>query len=218
MKTRLISLLKSPVSITITNNTRSIISVKRKDKAYLVRLHHMFLDADDNVLKALAEFIMGNTEDTGKILRSYIKGNEGKIRKKNSTPTPRQISIKTQGSYFNLLNAFNRLNHSYFQDKVDCRITWGYRRPSSGQKSVRLGSYSHKSSMIRINPLLDRSFVPGYVIDNIIHHEMLHNFTGFIDINGRNLSHHKTFREMEKKFIHGEKARSWIKNKMKRLL
>ena len=123
-----------------------------------------------------------------------------------------------QGKVFNLLDSFERLNSTYFNGNVECHITWGYRRKKKKQKSIRLGSYSSKTSIIRINPALDRDWVPQYVHDSIIYHEILHHILGNKRNNGRNHYHFKAFKIKEQEFLYYEKAKIWIKNNLPRLL
>jgi predicted metal-dependent hydrolase len=218
MEKRLGPLLDAPVSITITDNTRSMISVNRKNKKYTIRLHHMFLNANAKVLVALAEFISGKSKRNRIQLRRFIGENKGKIRTKNSPKIEKNIKIMHQGKVFNLLDSFERLNSTYFNGNVECRITWGYRRKKKKQKSIRLGSYSSKTSIIRINPTLDRYWIPQYVIDSIIYHEMLHHIIGSKKNNGQNHYHFKAFKMKEKEFLYYEKAKIWIKDNLPRLL
>ena len=211
-------LLKASISLIITDNTRSIISVKKRNHAYNVRLHHMFLDADESVLVSLSGYISGHSNHINKTLRNFIKEHEQKIRKPSESQKPRGTRIMPQGSYFDLQASFERLNQNYFEGRVDCPITWGNRRKWSGQQSIRLGSYSPKSEIIRISRALDRSFVPGYVVDDIVYHEMLHHHLGIKKRNGRRSHHHEIFKKMEKRFPHTDRAQLWIRKNLQRLL
>lgn len=211
-------LLKASVSLIITDNTRSIIAVRKRNHAYIVRLHHMFLDADESALVSLSGYISGHSNHINKTLRNFIKEHGQKIRKPSESRKPRRTRIMPQGSYFDLQASFERLNQNYFEGRVDCPITWGNRRKWSGQQSIRLGSYSPKSKIIRISHALDRSFVPGYVVDDVVYHEMLHHLLDVKRQKGRKLYHHEAFRKMEKNFIRRENARLWIKENLSRLL
>lgn len=218
LEKRLTSYLKSATSIIITDNTRSIIHVRRRDHAYYIRLHHMFLDADKTTLKALAQYISGKPKRARKQLNAFIKEYEWKIKKRPIPPKPTKTKIRVQGKFFNLLHAFVDLNQKYFANKIDCAIMWGPLRKRVRQKSVQLGSYSFRTSTIRINPLLDRSFVPQYVVDSIIYHEMVHHLVGSRENNGRNISHDQSFKTLEQRFIHANKAKLWIQKNLSRLL
>lgn len=216
MEHRLKSLLNSPAVITITDNTRSMISVRRRDQAYHVRLNHIFLGADERTIKAVAEFISGNSKRASGIIRGFIREHSCRIRQK-AAPKTRKTRIRHQGRYFNLMDSFEALNNSYFEGCVKCPITWGRRIKRTRFRSIRLGSYSSAANIIRISPLLDREFVPQYVLESIIYHEMLHSILGFKHVGGRRLSHYAEFKEMEKRYIHQEKAKAWIKKNLKLL-
>lgn len=123
-----------------------------------------------------------------------------------------------QGRFFNLLELYQRINIIYFEDKVNCLITWGTSRKRGHQKSVGLGSYSPHTRVIRINPILDRHFVPQYVIDNIIHHEMLHHILGGKKTRGRTCYHHDLFKRLEDAFTHKNQAARWVEANLSRLV
>lgn len=218
IETRLRSIIKAPLSIIITDNTHSIISVKGTRNAYTLRLHHMFLDAPEPVLLSLAGYISGRSKGVRKRLRAFIEENEGKIKRRVEPRSPRKIKITTQGKHADLRDSFQRLNRDFFENGNPCKITWGNRRKKKRRKSVRLGSYSPETKIIRINPILDRRGVPDYVLDDVIYHEMLHHHLGTKRRNGRTSYHHETFREMEKRFPQSDRAQLWIKHNLHRLL
>lgn len=218
MENRLKSLLKKPVNLTITDNRRSIITARWIDNAYHIRLHHMFLEANDEILEALAKYILGRPKIAAKKINVFIRENEYKIRKSLPSPVKRNSNLVFRGKYFNLQEIYRELNQKYFDHQVDCQITWGNRRRLKRQKSVRLGSYSYHTKTIRIHPTLDRSFVPAYVVNDVVYHEMLHAFVGIQRENGRNYSHHRRFRELEKRYSHRRSAEEWIKVNLNRLV
>ena len=213
MEHRLRSILNIPAVITLTDNTRSMISIRRRDQEYHVRLHHLFRGADEGVLKALAEYISGNSKRSLRVIRAFIREHSSRIRQKPHAAS-RKVNIIHQGCYFNLMDSFTDLNELYFGGGIDCSITWGKRMKHSRHRSIRLGSYSPSSKVIRINPVLDREFVPRYVVDSITYHEMLHCFLGFKYLQRRRLSHYTEFKEMERRFVHQERAKLWIKKNL----
>ena len=217
IETRLRSLLKVPLCVIITDNTHSIISVKGTRNAYTLRLHHMFLDAPEPVLKLLSGYILGRSKGVRKRLRAFINENEWKIRSQVKPRSPRKVKITTQGKHADLQDSFERLNRDFFDGCNTCRITWGHRRKRKRQKSVRLGSYSPETEIIRINRILDKQGVPDYVLDDIIYHEMLHHHLGIKKKNGRTSYHHEIFKEMENRFPHADRAQLWIKHNLNHL-
>lgn len=218
IETRLRSLLKASLCVIITDNTHSIISVKGTRNAYTLRLHHMFLDAPEEILASLAGYISGRAKGVRKRLQAFIQENEGKIKRQVEPRRPRKVKITTRGKHTDLEDSFHRLNRDFFNGRNPCTITWGNHRKKRRQKSVRLGSYSPETEIIRINRILDRRGVPEYVLHDVIYHEMLHHHLGTKRRNGRTSYHHEAFRKMEKRFPHTDQAQLWIRKNLHRLL
>jgi hypothetical protein len=217
MENRLKSLLNVPASVTITDNTRSMLSVRRREQAFHVRMHHIFLKADERVLKAVAEYVMGRSKRHIDIIRAFIREHTTSIRRPR-TVAPRKTCIRHQGRHFNLLESFKRINEEYFNGELDCSITWGSATKRPRRRCVRLGSYSPLSDIIRINPVLDKDCVPQYVLDSITYHEMLHKFLGIKYANGRKSSHPPAFKAMERMFSNAGPAKTWIKKNLNLLM
>ncbi|MBN1847858.1 MAG: hypothetical protein JW932_04665 [Deltaproteobacteria bacterium] len=218
LEKRLHSYLKKDLTLIITDNSRSMINAKRRNHVYTIRLHHMFLNADKAVVEAIAHYISGRRGCDNSLLGEFIKKNEQKIKKVPSSPGLRIAKIRVQGEHVNLQDVFEGLNQRYFDNNVKCLITWGAKRKRAGQKSIRLGSYSFRTSTIRIHPVLDKSFVPDYVIDSIVYHEMLHHHLGNLNKDGRHLSHHPAFQKAEKRFSRFHDSKLWIKNNLEKLI
>jgi len=52
------------VSLTITDNSTTMLSVRTKGNSVFVRLHWMFLNASNDVIRAIAEFIQRRKDKT----------------------------------------------------------------------------------------------------------------------------------------------------------
>ncbi len=214
----LADLLGSPVRIAFTENKRSMVSVRSQGRAYSVRLHRIFLAADDRVVESLALFILKKSGKAKDTLLAFIRKNSEKIQAKRGESKERARRLISEGKFFSLHHCYIKLNRLFFSGTLDCKITWGIRRGKPGRKRVRLGSYCPNNKVIRINPLLDRAFVPLYVLESVVYHEMVHHFIGMQNKNGRLLSHHGAFREAEQTFPLREKATMWIRENLPRLL
>jgi hypothetical protein len=209
-------LVARPVALTITDNSHAMITVRSANPGYKVRLHRMFLEADPPVLKALAGFIGRRSRQASPILRQFVAANSEKIRR--AVPRPRRTALRTAGRYFDLREIFARTNRDYFDGQVDCAISWGSNRRVRSQCSIRLGTYSEQTRTIRLNPRLDRSFVPRYVIEGIVHHEILHHLLGTTPVRGRKIAHSPAFRRLESCYSHHAQVQAWIKAHRDRLL
>ena len=209
-------LVAQPVHLTITDNTYSMIHISPFEDGYAVRLHHMFLGADSKVLEALARFIKSRNRKAPALLRNYVAANSEKIRR--ASPRPRQRRLRHAGRFFNVKEIFDQVNHEYFDGKVNCPITWGANRRVRQQNSIRLGTYSETTGTIFINPVLDKHYVPRYVIKGIVYHEMLHHYLGVAHLNGRRIAHSKTFRQLESRYRHYRRLQTWKEKNLSRLL
>jgi hypothetical protein len=210
------SLVNSPVRLTITDNTHSMISIRLSKGVYNIRLHHMFLAADPGILSAMADFIKNRSKKPPPALRDFVAANSSKIRR--SIPGSRRAVLRQKGRFFDLKDLFDEVNSEYFENEIDCLITWGANRRVRKQNSIKLGSYSERSRTIRVNPVLDRSYVRNYVIKGIIYHEMLHHYLGVETRNGRKIAHSKTFRRLESRYRHHRKLQAWKEKNLNRLL
>jgi hypothetical protein len=218
MQSKLQALLDVPLSLTLTDNTRSMITVRWRNGACVVRLHQMFLDAAEDVLRALAAFIGRPSLRHRTLLRAFIKSHEEKIRPAKTPVKPRLPRLHPEGRHVDLRVYFERLNAAYFGGRLICAITWGMHKRGRRPGTIRLGSFCPDNKIIRIHPVLDSPAVPGFVIEDVIYHEMLHHELGMVRKNGRVLSHHRLFNAREKAFPHNARARDWIRKNLSSLL
>jgi hypothetical protein len=209
--------LAEPVSLVWTDNRASMISVKRRAASgYELRLHHMFRQAPDTIWQALVDYIHGADANASQTLRVYIKQQQHLIRG-DATPSVTQ-ALRTQGHYFDLKMIYGDLNQSYFAGGVEAEITWMRRPLKRPRTSIRFGSYDARQRLIRIHPLLDQAFVPLYVVENIVFHEMLHQLIPHQRVKGRWSIHPPAFRRAEQQFRHYHQAERWLKTHLHRLL
>jgi len=218
MESKLRELIDIPLSLTLTDNTRSMITVRWKKGACAVRLHQMFLDAAEEVLRALAAFILRPSVRQKHLLRAFIEGHKSMIRPAQIPAKPRSPRLRPEGKHVDLREVFHKLNEVYFNGKLGCGITWGTRKMGRRPTTIRLGSYSPDKRIIRLHPVLDSPSVPAYVIQDVMHHEMLHHELGMVRAKGRILSHHRVFKAKEKAFPFSAQAREWIQENLSWLL
>lgn len=211
-------LARGRVTITLTDNRYTMISVRRHGRApgapktrhgqYDVRLHHMFVDADPVITRALARYIGENDADSSRVLGDFIDQNTNHVRGR-ARRQPAQL-IFTQGEHHDLRAIYDELNAQYFGGKIDAAITWGARtgRPRR-RNSIKMGSYAVEDRLIRIHRSLDRAFVPRYFVAWIVFHEMLHQVHDVRVKNGRREFHSKEFMADESQFEYFDEARAW---------
>jgi hypothetical protein len=151
------------------------------------------------------------------VLGDFIDNNNDYVRGR-ARRAPQQV-IFTAGEHHDLRAIFDRLNARYFDNKIEAAITWGARTGRVRRRtSIKMGSYAVEDRLIRIHRSLDRSFVPGFFVEWIVFHEMLHQVHDILVKNGRREFHSKEFLADEMRFEHYVEARLWERSHLDQLL
>jgi hypothetical protein len=208
---------RQPILVSITDNRHSMIHATRRGGLLRARLHHMFLDASNDVVEALARFLLYRDRDASQVVGRYIDLNAGRIR---SLEPHRRSQKSNQGEVHDLDAIFAEVNETYFDGLVDARICWGHEGNARGRRrsSIKLGSYAAQERLIRIHPRLDQSFVPRYFVAFVVFHEMLHHVMPATRVGGRRMLHPPEFRVREKTFRQYDRAVAWENANLDRLL
>ena len=210
--------LSAPVSLVWTDNRSMMVSVKGNAVAgYHLRIQVMFRQAPEAVWRALVAYVRGTNAGASAILRQYVRRHQHLLKPQSQRRT-RARKIQSQGRHFDLEAICQALNRDYFGNQVQARITWGRQPPRRPRRSIRFGAYNSNERLIRINPLLDQAFVPRYVVENVVFHEMLHQLNPPQRINGRWAIHTPAFRRAERRFPYFGQAKAWQRRHVARLL
>ncbi|HYO68772.1 MAG TPA: hypothetical protein VEU33_22095 [Archangium sp.] len=212
---RLSAELRMPVRLAVTDNRSTMVSFRRSANALQLRLHHMFLDAPEPVVRAVADYAGRGNRLAGGVLDDYIRGQQPRIRQERHAA---EADLEPRGRCFDLQVLFDQLNRVYFHGSIQARIGWGRMPPRRRRKSIRLGVYDHQTREIRIHPGLDRPEVPSYFVEFIIFHEMLHQLFPSSNGTGRRVHHPRAFREREKAFPLYSAALRWERENLNLLL
>ncbi len=203
-----------PVRLSVTDNRSTMVSFRRGQSALRLRLHHMFLDAPQPVVQAIADYAGRGSRTAGPVLDDYIRGRQPLIRQDR----PRDTELNPRGRCFDLKAIFERLNQTYFQSGIQAQIGWGRMPGRRRRRSIRLGVYDHQTREIRLHPALDRPDVPAFFVEFIVFHEMLHQLFPSHARNGRRVHHPRAFRDRERAFPYYEAALRWEKQNLRMLL
>ena len=189
-----------------------MISSRKRSGRLLLRLHNMFIEANDLVLKSLADYLQGLHKGDRRLDR-FIRKNSNRIGRRRLAN-----SLGAVGLRFDLNGIRDALNRVYFKNPVDVPVVWARVRKRRKQRSIRLGSYSFEDRVIRIHPALDQDFVPACVVVGVVYHEMLHHDLGAVHVSGRRLVHTAKFRKREQAFVHHRRAEAWEKKNLAKLM
>lgn len=224
------------VKLTLTRNRSTILSAKplhRKSlaramgfpKRVHLRIHRCFVNAPDEVLQAAADYAAVRLSKprrraTLEVLRNHFDeyGPKGP-----ATPTPsRNQNLQPCGDHHDLSPLYDRLNLEYFEDALRLSITWGapLRRRRRRRRTIQLGSYQDETRSIRMHPILDRADVPSYVVEAVLHHEMVHAVVPaeLSSTGTRRRVHTAEFRQREQEYEHLERAERWLEKHLFRLM
>ncbi len=225
LERRLGSAHPGPVALAITDNRTSIISHSLRDGVLRARVHHMFLDAPSRVQTALIKYVTCGDPAASLYVGSFIEANGGRLVKRS-----RSAPLLARGKHHDLLTIFDDLNERYFGGQVQAVITWGQRArravaAEARRSSMKLGSYDAIDRLIRVNSSLDRTWVPRYFVAFVVYHEMLHHVIPARnardargELLGRRILHPPEFRERERRFRNYERAITWERRFLGRLL
>jgi CRISPR/Cas system CMR subunit Cmr6 (Cas7 group RAMP superfamily) len=109
-----------------------------------------------------------------------------------------------------LTSLADEVHRSYFYKYPPLPVRWGQQITRKKRRSIRLGSYNHITTEIRIHPLLDSPGIPAFFIQSVIHHEYLHHVLG--------ASHNRRFHKEERKFRYHRESKEWIRRHLWLLL
>jgi len=206
--------LNIAVRLSVTDNRSTMVSFRRLQSNLRLRLHHMFLDAPEPVVRAIADYAGRGERKAGPVLDDFIRGCQPLIRQERDPDAP----LNPYGRRFDLSEIFSRLNQTYFQGSIRAEIGWGRMPFKKRRRSIRLGLYDHQTREIRIHPSLDRREVPAYFVEFIVFHEMLHQLFPSSSRSGRRVHHPRGFRDREKAFPYYASALQWEKRNLRVLL
>jgi hypothetical protein len=207
--------LQKRLSVVITNNRHTMLSLRTRNGAVEARLHGMFLGAPDSVLGAMARYLQTRDALSSRLLDEFIKNHSHLIQRNKHRNGP----LPTQGENFDLKEIFQDINRRFFGGLVTAEITWGRNASAAKYRStIKLGSYSLEEKLIRIHPALDQACVPRYFVEWIVYHEMLHHVVPIPIKGNRRCFHSDEFRAREKLFPDHERASRWERDNLHLLL
>ena len=191
------------------NNT-----IRMREGKLFVRLSDLLEGAPDQVLRALAHILLAKMyrrpieRAHATRYRRYISGHE--IAKKAHLVRQmrgRKRIESAQGRTYNLEKIFDHLNARFFYGLLARpQMTW-----SRDHARNRLGHYDPAHNAIVVSRVFDHPRVPGYAVEYIVYHEMLH-LKHPVKLRGsRRCVHGKEFQEEEKLFPHLQQAKAFLK-------
>lgn len=201
------------LKIKFNENRSTMLSVRWEPDHVKISMHRMFLHAPRNVMESLACYIRKENRSLGHEVKRFIDEN---IHTLDYSSTVNRKQLVTQGNMYDLNALYQKVNQEYFDGHLDLKITWYGRTERKKCYQVNLGLYQSLLKLIKIHKKLDHPLVPEYVVESVVHHEMLHYVhPPAYDEKGVHRIHTASFCKGEKEFLQYEQAKQWIKENKK---
>jgi hypothetical protein len=114
-----------------------------------------------------------------------------------------RIPLPVPETHHHLASLAAEVHRTYFFKYPPLPVRWGQQISRKKRRSIRLGSYNHQTTEIRIHPILNSPQVPAFFIQSVIYHEYLHHVLG--------AAHNRRFHAAERKFSYHREAQEWIR-------
>ena len=211
------TLVGERVRLVVHDNRSTMVSFRRDAGLLHYRVHHMFLDAPEEVVSALALFaaprrVAARRREAGERIDAYVRQHRARIG------SPRPALVRPRGRVHDLQAIFDRLNRQHFGDAVEARIGWGPDRARGRCRTIKTGVYVQDARLIRIHPALDRPQVPEMYVATVVFHEMLHQVVPAVERGPRRIVHGPEFRRRERAYPDYDAAKRWEEENLSLLL
>jgi hypothetical protein len=123
---------------------------------------------------------------------------------------PHRIPLLVPENHNHLASLADEVHRTYFSKYPPLPVRWGQQISRKRRRSIRLGSYNHHTTEIRIHPILNAPGIPPFFIQSVIHHEYLHHVLG--------PHHNRRFHQHERQFRYHRESQEWIRRNLFLLL
>jgi hypothetical protein len=196
-----------------------MITARTRGSVLILRLHRMFLEADTETLASLLSWVEHQQPRAGMRLDAFVTAHRHLIR---ARPRTRSVSLCPAGLHHDLSALLDDVARRYLDlpdyASLDVRITWGKRGPRRRRRSIQLGSYVREDRLIRVHRALDAEWVPGFFVEAVVYHELLHHQMPVECVDGRRRVHTPEFRAREALFERHAEANAFERDHLGQLL
>ena len=116
----------------------------------------------------------------------------------------------SEATHHHLASLAAEVHRTYFYKYPPLPVRWGQQISRKKRRSIRLGSYNHATTEVRIHPILNGANVPYFYIQSVIYHEYLHHVLG--------PHHNRRFHQHERQFRYHRESQEWIRRNLGLLL
>ncbi len=188
-------------------------TIRLREDTARVRLSDVLRRAPREVVEAAAAILLGRLyrrRPPARMVETYRQFTYARRTRRQllflRQRRARRAEHRPSGAHHDLGPLFDRLNRSYFENRLARpRLGW-----SARAWRTQLGCFDPALGQIVINRGLDRGNVPEYVVAYILFHEMLHQKHPMRFERCRRESHSAEFRREEKRFADYPRAMKFL--------
>ena len=181
-----------------------------------LEVHEAFAAAPEEILLSLVKVVLPHTRKRRwrEAIRLHVESEAFREALQKLEGVQDTESEAVRGRAYDLRELYERVNAAYLSGEVaQPRLAWTD-RPTGRE----FGSYQPLTDTITISMSLDSPEVPEFVVEHVVHHELLHKLLGTPTENGRRRVHTPDFRRMERAFPRFEEADAFLRKLSRRLL
>lgn len=115
-----------------------------------------------------------------------------------------------EATHHHLESLAAEVHRTYFFKYPPLPVRWGQQIARKKRRSIRLGSYNHATTEVRIHPSLNAPNIPAFFIQSVIYHEYLHHVLG--------PNHNRRFHQFERRFHYHRESQEWLRRNLLTLL
>jgi hypothetical protein len=142
----------------------------------------------------------------------------GEAQRIKKSVTRRLNRLQPQGRIHDLQALFDRINHEYFDNKLDAKVTWSSRWGGLSTHSKRPDGKGGIFHLITISQGYDHPSATPEIIGGVMFHECLHIAIPPQIRQGRRIVHGSDFRRCEKTYAHYEAWMRWHRESLPKIL
>ncbi len=173
---------------------RGIYRMRWNDQRALLRLPTPMISFDAEGFEALARTVFLPGGRDGAVLNLMQSAEYRAVEA--ALESASGVVSQSRGAVYDLVASFERVNAAHFGGAVQRpRLAW-----SDRVAMCKFGHYDFTRDEVQISAALDAPHVPEFVLDSVMHHELLHKQHGLRWSNGRGHAHTPQFRADERRF------------------
>ena len=207
--------LHPKTAVVWTDNKTTLLSLGTGKNKHHLRIHQMFMSANDDVIIAVSRYFKTGHPPSGQLIDAFIKSQNHLLMHH-----VKSLPLNTgKGQHHDLHHIQKALSKIYFNNKLELEVQWGRPEHRKRRRSILLGSYDPRTQRITIHPAIDQHFVPELCVARILHHEMCHHaYPAQKTASGRRQVHHRAFKNAESLFVGAMEADAWLDKHIRRIL